>query len=143
MKTIFVKPADVEHKWFLIDAEGKVLGRLASRVVAILRGKNKPIFAPNADLGDSAVIVNPDKIVVTHPTPPHNRNSRHSRYPGGFRAEPFEKVFARRPTRPLERAIEGMLPKGALGRRIYKRLKVYAGPEHPHAAQKPEKLEIS
>lgn len=143
MKTIFVKPADVEHKWYLIDAEGKVLGRLASRVVAILRGKNKPAFAPNADLGDSVVIVNADKIVVTGRKPAQKMYYRHSRYPGGFRAEPFEKLFARRPTRPLERAIEGMLPKGALGRKIYKRLKVYAGPEHPHASQKPEKLEVS
>jgi large subunit ribosomal protein L13 len=143
MKTIFVKPADVEHKWFLIDAEGKVLGRLASRVVAVLRGKHKPTFAPNADLGDSVVIVNADKIVVTGRKPAQKMYYRHSRYPGGFRAEPFEKLFARRPTRPLERAIEGMLPKGALGRKIFKRLKVYAGPEHPHAAQKPEKLEIS
>ena len=143
MKTIFVKPADVDHKWYLIDAEGKVLGRLASRVVAILRGKNKPLFAPNGDLGDSVVIVNADKILVTGRKKSQKMYYRHSRYPGGFRAEPFETVFARKPTFPLERAIEGMLPKGALGRKIFKRLKVYAGPEHPHAAQKPEKIEIS
>ncbi len=143
MKTIFVKPADVDRRWYLIDAEGKVLGRLASRVVAILRGKNKPTFAPNADLGDAVVIVNADKIVVTGRKPAQKMYYRHSRYPGGFRAEPFEKVFARKPAWPLERAIEGMLPKGALGRKIFKRLKVYAGAEHPHASQKPEKLEIS
>ncbi len=143
MKTIFVKPADVERKWYLIDAEGKTLGRLASRVVAILRGKNKPTFSPHWDEGDAVVIVNADKVVVTGRKPAQKLYYRHSRYPGGFRAETFGQVIARKPAWPLERAIEGMLPKGALGRKMFKRLKVYAGPEHPHAAQKPEKLEIS
>jgi large subunit ribosomal protein L13 len=123
MKTIFVNPADVEHKWFLIDAEGKILGRLASRVVAILRGKNKPEYAPHWDMGDSVVIINAGKIRVTGRKPAQKMYYRHSRYPGGFRAEPFEKVFARR--------------------KIFKRLKVYAGPTHPHESQKPIKLEIS
>jgi large subunit ribosomal protein L13 len=143
MKTIFVKPADVDRRWYLIDAEGKTLGRLASRVVAILRGKNKPIWAPHEDVGDSVVIVNADKIVVTGRKRQQKLYYRHSRYPGGFRAEPFDKLFARKPAWPLERAIQGMLPKGPLGRRISKRLKVYAGPEHPHASQKPEKLELA
>jgi len=143
MKTIFVKPADVDRKWYLVDAEGKVLGRLASRVVAVLRGKNKPAYAPHWDLGDSVVIVNADKVVLTGRKKSQKMYYRHSRYPGGFRAETYETVAARKPAWPLERAIEGMLPKNALGRKIFKRLKVYAGPEHPHAAQKPEKLEIS
>jgi large subunit ribosomal protein L13 len=143
MKTIFVNPADVERKWYLVDAEGKTLGRLASRVVAILRGKNKPAFAPHEDIGDAVVIVNAEKVKVTGRKPAQKMYYRHSRYPGGFRAEPYGKVIARKPAWPLERAIAGMLPKGALGRRIFKRLKVYAGPDHPHAAQKPEKIEIS
>jgi len=143
MKTIFVNPSDAEHKWYLVDADGKVLGRLASRVVAVLRGKNKPTYAPHWDMGDSVVIINAEKIRVTGRKPAQKMYYRHSRYPGGFRAEPFEKVFARKPTFPLERAIQGMLPKGPLGRKISKRLKVYAGPEHPHAAQKPVPLDIS
>ncbi len=143
MKTIFVNPADVEHRWFLVDADGKVLGRLASRVVSVLRGKNKPEYAPHWDMGDSVVIINADKVKVTGRKPSQKMYYRHSRYPGGFRAEPFEKVFARKPAFPLERAIEGMRPKGPLGRKIFKRLKVYAGPNHPHAAQKPIPLDIS
>ncbi len=143
MKTIFLNPADVERKWYLVDAEGKVLGRLASRVVALLRGKNKPSFAPHQDMGDAVVIVNAEKVKVTGRKPAQKMYYRHSRYPGGFRAEPYGKVIARKPAWPLERAIAGMLPKGPLGRKIFKRLKVYAGPVHPHAAQKPEKIEIS
>jgi large subunit ribosomal protein L13 len=143
MKTIFVKPADVERKWYIIDADGKVLGRLASRVVAILRGKNKPEYAPHWDLGDSVVIINAGKIRVTGRKPSQKLYYRHSGYPGGFRAEPFEKLFARKPSYPLEIAIKGMPPKGPLGRKIFKHLKVYAGSNHPHAAQKPIPLDIS
>jgi large subunit ribosomal protein L13 len=143
MKTIFVKPDEADRKWYLVDAEGKTLGRLASRVVAILRGKNKPTFAPHWDMGDSVIIVNAGKVHVTGRKPSQKMYYRHSGYPGGFRAEPFETVFARKPEYPLEKAIQGMLPKGALGRKIFKHLKVYAGPEHPHTAQKPIKLDIS
>jgi large subunit ribosomal protein L13 len=143
MKTIFVKPADVERKWYLVDADGKTLGRLASRVVTVLRGKNKPVYAPHWDLGDSVVIINAEKIKVTGRKPAQKLYYRHSGYPGGFRAEPYEKVIARKPAFPLEKAIQGMLPKGALGRKIFKNLKVYAGPNHPHAAQKPVPLDIS
>jgi len=143
MKTLFVKPADVEHKWYLVDAEGKVLGRLASRVVAILRGKNKPVYAPHWDLGDSVIIVNAGKVRLTGRKPAQKMYYRHSGYPGGFRAEPFEKLIARRPTAPVEHAIRGMLPKGPLGRRMFQRLKVYPGANHPHAAQQPIKIELS
>jgi large subunit ribosomal protein L13 len=143
MKTIFVNPADIDHKWYLVDAEGKTLGRLASRVVTILRGKNKPEYAPHWDMGDSVIIINAEKIQVTGHKMSQKMYYRHSRYPGGFRAEPYEVVAARKPTYPLERAIEGMLPKNALGRKIFKRLKVYAGTEHPHAAQQPVKIDIS
>ncbi len=143
MKTIFVKPADIERKWYLIDAEGKVLGRLASRVVGILRGKNKPTYTPNWDTGDSVVIINAEKIRLTGRKGSSKLYYRHSGYPGGFRAEPFDKLIARRPAYPLERAIKGMLPKGPLGRKIFKNLKVYAGSEHPHSAQKPVKIDIT
>src|SRR5512137_20148 len=102
MKTIFVKPADVERKWYLVDADGKVLGRLASRVVAVLRGKNKALYAPHWDLGDSVVIINADKVRVTGRKPAQKLYYRHSGYPGGFRAEPYEKVMARKPSFPLE-----------------------------------------
>jgi large subunit ribosomal protein L13 len=143
MKTIFVKPADIERKWYLVDAEGKTLGRLASRVIGILRGKNKPTFSPHWDTGDSVVIVNAEKIKVTGGKPSGKLYYRHSGYPGGFRAEPFNKLIARKPTSPLEQAIKGMLPKGALGRKLYKNVKVYAGPNHPHAAQKLVKIELA
>jgi len=143
MKTIFVKPADVERKWYLVDADGKTLGRLASRVVTVLRGKNKPVYAPHWDLGDSVVIINAEKVKVTGRKPAQKLYYRHSGYPGGFRAEPYEKVIARKPSFPLEKAIQGMLPKGALGRKIFKNLKVYAGPNHPHAAQKPVPLDVT
>lgn len=143
MKTIFVKPADVERKWYLVDADGKTLGRLASRVVTVLRGKNKPVYAPHWDLGDSVVIINAEKVRVTGRKPAQKLYYRHSGYPGGFRAEPYGKVIARKPAWPLEKAIKGMLPKGALGRKIFKNLKVYAGPNHPHAAQKLVPLDIS
>lgn len=143
MKTIFVKPADIERKWYLIDAEGKTLGRLASRVVGILRGKNKPTFTPHWDTGDSVVIVNAEKVRLTGRKPTDKLYYKHSGYPGGFRAEPFNKIIARRPSYPLEMAIKGMLPKGALGRKLYKNLKVYAGPQHPHAAQMPVKIDLA
>jgi large subunit ribosomal protein L13 len=143
MKTLFIKPVDVERRWFLIDAEGKVLGRLASRVVTILRGKNKPTWSPHWDTGDSVIIVNAAKIRVTGRKAAQKLYYRHSGYPGGFRSEPFGKLLARRPTAPLERAIQGMLPKGPLGRKMFQHLKVYPGPQHPHAAQKPVKLDLA
>jgi large subunit ribosomal protein L13 len=143
MRTIFVNPRDIERKWYVIDAEGKVLGRLASRVVGILRGKNKPEFAPHWDTGDSVIIVNAEKIQVTGRKAANKLYYRHSGYPGGFRSETFQKVMIRKPAFPLERAIKGMLPKGALGRKLFTHLKVYAGPEHPHAAQLPIKIDIT
>jgi large subunit ribosomal protein L13 len=143
MKTIFVKPQDIERKWYLIDAEGKVLGRLASRVVGILRGKNRPEYSPHWDMGDSVIIVNAGKVKLTGRKASTKLYYRHSGYPGGFRAEPYEKVAARKPAYPLEKAIRGMLPKGALGRKIFKHLKVYAGAGHPHTAQQPVKIDIS
>jgi large subunit ribosomal protein L13 len=142
MKTIFLKPAQVERKWWLVDAEGQVLGRLASRVAILLRGKHKPGFAPNAETGDWVVIVNAEKAVVTGKKSKDKIYYRHSGYPGGLRMINYEKVLTRKPTFPMEQAIKRMLPKGPLGRKLFTNVKIYAGPSHPHAAQKPEKFEL-
>jgi large subunit ribosomal protein L13 len=142
MKTIFPNPKDIEHKWYLIDAEGKRLGRLAVRVADILRGKTKPTYSPHMDTGDSVIVVNAGKVVVTGRKKTDKLYHRYSGYPGGLTTETFGKVINRKPTFPLEHAIKGMLPKGPLGRRLFNNVKVYAGPSHPHEAQKPEKLEF-
>ena len=142
MKTVFEKPASVDRKWFVIDAEGKVLGRVAARVASIVRGKTKPIFAPHQEVGDYVVIVNAEKISVTGRKAQQKMYYRHSGYPGGLKAHNFEKVIARHPTQPLEAAIKGMLPKGPLGRKLAKNAKVYAGATHPHAAQNPTAIEV-
>jgi len=142
MKTEFVKPALVERKWFVIDAEGKILGRVAARVASIVRGKNKPIFAPHQEMGDYVVIVNADKIAVSGRKVQQKMYYRHSGYPGGLKANNFEKVIARHPTQPLENAIKGMLPKGPLGRKLAKNAKIYAGAAHPHTAQNPTAIEL-
>jgi len=136
------KPQDVERKWYVVDAEGKTLGRLATQVAAILRGKHKPTFTPHVDCGDYVIIVNAEKIKVTGKKAAEKVYYRHSGYPGGQKAITFEQMIARRPVRVLELAIKGMLPHNRLGRQMYRKLKVYAGPEHPHAAQKPEPLEV-
>ncbi|MDR1443629.1 MAG: 50S ribosomal protein L13 [Treponema sp.] len=142
MKTEFVKPAQVERKWFLIDAQGKVLGRVAARVSSILRGKEKAIYAPHQETGDFVVIVNAEKIVVTGRKAQQKEYHRHSGYVGGLKTYRFEKLITRRPAAPLELAIKGMLPKGPLGRKLFKNVKVYAGAEHPHGAQNPQALEL-
>ena len=140
--TFMAKPQDVERKWYVVDAEGKTLGRLATQVAAILRGKHKPTFTPHVDCGDYVIIVNAEKIKVTGKKAAEKVYYRHSGYPGGQKAITFEQMIARRPVRVLELAIKGMLPHNRLGRQMYRKLKVYAGPEHPHAAQKPEPLEV-
>jgi len=136
------KPQNVERKWYVVDAEGKTLGRLASQVAAILRGKHKPTFTPHVDCGDYVIIVNAEKVKVTGKKVTDKIYYRHSGYPGGQKAISFEQMIAKRPERVLELAIKGMLPHNRLGRQMYRKLKVYAGPEHPHAAQKPEPLEV-
>ncbi|MCL2190707.1 MAG: 50S ribosomal protein L13 [Treponema sp.] len=142
MKTVFVKPALVERKWFVIDAEGKVLGRVAAKVASIVRGKTKAIFAPHQEMGDFVVVINADKVVVTGRKAQQKMYYRHTGYPGGLKTTTFEKLIARHPTQPLEKAIKGMLPKGPLGKKLAKSVKIYAGAEHRHAAQNPTAIEL-
>ncbi|MDR0583633.1 MAG: 50S ribosomal protein L13 [Treponema sp.] len=142
MKTVFVKPASVERKWFVIDAEGKVLGRVAAKVASIVRGKNKAIFTPHQEIGDFVVVVNAEKAVISGRKAQQKMYYRHSGYPGGLKAHNYEKVLARHPTAPLENAIKGMLPKGPLGRKLAKNARVYAGAAHPHAAQNPTLIDL-
>jgi large subunit ribosomal protein L13 len=143
MKTIFVKPKDVIRKWFIIDARGKTLGRIAVKAASILRGKHKACFVPHQEIGDFIVIVNAEKFVVTGRKMKDKIYHRHSGYKGGLTEETLEKVLKRKPTFPLETAIRGMLPKNRLGRKLFGNVKVYAGERHPHAAQQPEPLEIT
>lgn len=142
VKTYTVTPEDIQREWYVVDAKGKTLGRLASEVAKILRGKHKPIFTPHADCGDYVIIVNADKVRVTGRKLDNKMYYRHSGYPGGFKAVRLRDQLAQFPTRVLELAIRGMLPKGRLGRAMYRKLKVYASETHPHAAQKPKKLEL-
>lgn len=142
MKTIFVKPTDVERKWYVIDADGQRLGRVASLAADLLRGKHKPEFAPHQELGDYVIVVNADKVVVTGRKSLQKTYFRHSGYPGGIKSETFVKALARKPQFPLEHAVRGMLPRNRIGRKLFTNLKVYAGPEHPHAAQKPEAINV-
>ena len=130
-------------KWVLVDAEGQTLGRLAAEIAKILRGKNKPTFAPHMDMGDNVIVINAAKIQVTGKRETQKFYYRHSGYPGGFRKVMYRDLMAKQPTRALERAVRGMLPKQALGAELFRNLKVYPGAEHPHAAQRPEKLEIT
>jgi len=141
MKTVFAKPASVERKWYIIDANGKVLGRVAAKVASIVRGKNKTNFVPHQEIGDFVVVINADKIVVTGRKADQKMYYRHSGFPGGLKANNYAKVKERHPTMPLELAIKGMLPKGPLGRKMAKNAKIYAGKEHPHSSQKPEPIE--
>ena len=142
MKTPILKASEIERKWYLVDAEGQTLGRLASQISAVLWGKHKPEFSPFQDHGDHVIVINADKIQVTGRKTEQKVYRHHSTYPGGLKEIPWKDMMAKHPERILERAIKGMLPKNALGRQMYRKLKVYAGDKHPHAAQKPEKLEF-
>lgn len=140
MKTYMANPAKVEKKWYVVDAEGQTLGRLASEVAKVLRGKNKPVFTPHVDTGDYVIIVNADKVKVTGKKMEQKIYYNHSEYVGGMKETTLKEMMAKKPERVLELAVKGMLPKGPLGRTMIKKLHVYAGPEHNHAAQKPEVL---
>ncbi|GAB3436704.1 50S ribosomal protein L13 [Actinophytocola sediminis] len=143
MRTYSPKPGEVDRTWHVIDAEDVVLGRLASNVATLLRGKHKPTFAPHVDTGDFVVIVNADKVVLTGNKRDQAFAYRHSGYPGGLRKQSFGELLDSRPERLLEKVVKGMLPKNKLGRAQGKKLKVYAGPDHPHAAQQPKPFEIA
>lgn len=140
--TRYAKAGEVERNWVLIDAEGATLGRLATKAAMILRGKNKPQYTPNADTGDFVVIVNADKVVLTGNKADQKRYWRYSGYLGGLKFESFREAMAKHPERVIEHAVKGMLPKNTLGRAMGKKLKVYVGAEHPHAAQQPRKIDL-
>jgi large subunit ribosomal protein L13 len=142
MKTYTPRPRDIERRWYLIDASGAVLGRLASEVAAILRGKHKPIFAPHMDTGDHVVVVNASGVRLTGGKEEKKLAYRHSGYPGGLTETSYSRLLATRPAFAVEKAVRGMLPKNSLGRAMLGKLKVYAGPEHPHHAQSPEQLSL-
>ena len=138
MKTFTLKKEEIEKKWWLIDADGKILGRLATEVATLLRGKRKPEFTPFIDCGDFVVIVNAEKINVTGKKMEQKKYYSHSGYPGGLKVNTLEELLDKKPEEVIRKAVWGMIPKGKLGRAVYKKLKVYKGPEHPHDAQKPQ-----
>lgn len=142
MRTMTIKPDEIQRKWYLIDAKDKVLGRLATEVARRLRGKHRPEFTPNMDLGDYIVVINASQIRVTGNKVKDKVYYSHSGYPGGVKSITFEKLLAKDPTQVIEKAVKGMLPKGPLSRQMFRKLKVYAGAEHPHEAQQPEILDI-
>lgn len=142
MRTYSPKPGDVQRQWHLIDATDVVLGRLASQTAKLLRGKHKPMYAPHVDTGDFVIIVNAGKVALTGNKRETKVAYRHSGYPGGLKALPYTQLLAQRPAVAVERAVKGMLPHNTLGRHMLSKLKVYAGPEHPHAAQRPVPYEL-
>ena len=142
MKTFSAKPQEVQHDWILVDATDKVLGRLASQIAHRLRGKHKAIYTPHVDTGDYVVVINADRLRLTGNKPEAKIYYRHTGYPGGIYATSFSKMHARFPGRVLQKAVKGMLPKGPLGYAMLKKLKVYAGPQHPHSAQQPQLIDI-
>ena len=143
MRTYTPKPGDVERRWHVIDASDVVLGRLATQAAVLLRGKHKPTFAPHLDTGDFVIIVNAGKVALTGNKRAQKLAYRHSGYPGGLRSVGYVELLDKHPERAVEKAIRGMIPKNTLGRSVMSKLKVYAGPEHPHAAQKPVPFEIT
>ena len=142
MNTFMANPDKIDRKWYVVDAEGCTLGRLASEVANVLRGKNKPIYTPHVDCGDYVIVVNADKIKVTGKKLDQKIYYRHSEYVGGMKETTLRELLAKKPQRVIELSVKGMLPKGPLGRSLYTKLHVYAGAEHTHAAQKPEVMEI-
>ena len=142
MKTFMAKPGEVERKWYVVDATDLVLGRLASNVAAVLRGKNKPIFTPNVDTGDFVIVINADKVRLTGKKLEQKYYRYHTGYIGGLKEIQYKDMMEKKPVLALELAVKGMLPKNSLGRKMFKKLKVYAGSEHPHAAQQPVELKF-
>ena len=142
MSTFSPKPSDIDRKWFVVDAAGKTLGRLATQVATVLRGKHKPIYTPHVDTGDFVIVVNAEQVALTGNKLRDKLYFRHSGYPGGLKVVNYEKLLRTHPERAIERAVKGMLPHNRLGRKLYRKLKVYRGGTHPHQAQKPQVLEI-
>jgi len=142
MKSYMARPMQIERKWHLIDAEGQTLGRLATEIARVLRGKTKPQYTPHIDTGDFVVVVNADKVVVTGRKAEQKVYYRHTGYPGGLKETSYEVMMERKPTEVLRKAVKGMMPKTRLGRQQFKKLKIYAGPEHPHEAQDPQPYEV-
>ncbi|KMY24119.1 large subunit ribosomal protein L13 [Actinobaculum suis] len=142
MRTYTPKPGDIDRKWYIVDATDIVLGRLAAQVATLLRGKHKPIFAPNADTGDFVIVINASKVALTGSKLRDKMSYRHSGYPGGLKATSYAELLATRPERAVQEAVKGMVPRTRLGRKQMTRLKVYAGAEHPHIAQQPEPYEL-
>jgi len=140
MRTESAKSSEVQRHWYVVDATDQPLGRIASRVASVLRGKHRTEFTPHADAGDFVVVINAEKVKLTGDKLNQKKWQRHSGSPGGLKETPYRELFEKRPTFPMEKAVRGMLPKTSLGRTMLKKLKVYAGPKHPHAAQKPEPL---
>ena len=143
MKTFSLKPSQIERKWYLIDAQGRVLGRMATEIAKILRGKKKPTYSPHVDNGDHVVVINAEKVVVTGKKSQKKFYHHHTGYPGGLRSMTFAQVLARKPERILKHAVKGMLPHNRLGRQMIKKLRIYAGPEHPHQSRNPQLIELS
>ncbi len=143
MRTYFPKKGDIEPRWFIIDAEGKVLGRLSTTIASILAGKNKPTYTPFLDTGDHVIVINAEKVVLTGKKETDKIYRHHSQYPGGLKERAARFVRAEKPERIIEEAVWGMLPKSKLGRQMLKKLNVYRGAKHPHEAQKPERLEVA
>ena len=142
MKTFSARAQDIERKWFVVDAQGQTLGRLATRIATLLRGKHKPVYTPHMDCGDYVIVVNADKIHVTGQKLEQKTYYRHSGYPGGLRQVSLRRQLQVHPDRVIEAAVRGMLPHNRLGRKMFKKLKIYAGPTHPHEAQQPTALEL-
>lgn len=142
MKTFMAKAESVDRRWLLVDAEGQTLGRLATQIATFLRGKHKAEYTPHVDTGDFVIVINADKVVVSGNKEMQKLYRRHSGYPGGMKEVTYQDMMKKHPERILESAVRGMLPKNSLGRQMYRKLKVYNGPDHPHAAQEPELIEI-
>ena len=142
MKSYMARPLEVERRWYVVDAEGQTLGRLATEIAQILRGKNKPQYTPHVDVGDFVVVINADRVVVTGKKAEQKVYRRHSGYPGGMKETSYERMMERKPTEILRRAVKGMMPRTRLARQQFRKLKIYAGPEHPHAAQSPQRHEV-
>ncbi|HGE69740.1 TPA: 50S ribosomal protein L13 [Candidatus Poribacteria bacterium] len=142
MKTYFIKSSEIQKKWYVVNADGKTLGRLTSQIASILRGKHKPTYTPHADMGDNVIVVNAEKVRLTGKKADKKVYYRHTGYPGGIKFTSFNDMIKNKPERVIEMAVKGMLPHNRLGRAIMRHLKVYRGPDHPHQAQQPEPLEL-